>query len=226
MRSAACRVLGASGAMCVRCNAHASQFACRLRTWHRKHAARSTLHVAPLDYSDAPNPPIPQAVSTVRRRAVTADSWGKPDRNASGEPICRWCRSLVRPPRRTFCGDLCVHEWKVRSSPGYVREKIWKRDAGICQGCGFNVGKAERLWRRQKPRGFDRLARRKWRAARPHWEADHIVPVADGGGECGLENYRLLCRQCHVKVTGEWRKSRVANSLSATGSMAEAPASE
>jgi len=36
------------------------------------------------------------------------------------------------------------------------------------------------------------------------------VPVADGGGECGLDNYRLLCRQCHVKVTGEWRKTREA----------------
>ena len=40
-----------------------------------------------------------------------------------------------------------------------------------------------------------------WRAARPKWEADHIVPVADGGGECGFENYRLLCRPCHVSVT-------------------------
>jgi 5-methylcytosine-specific restriction enzyme A len=150
-------------------------------------------------------------VSTVRRRAVTADNWGKPERNESGEPICRWCRTVVRAPRRTFCGDLCVHEWKVRSSPGYVREKVWKRDAGICRLCGFNVGKAERLWRRQKPRGFDRLARRKWRAARPRWEADHIVPVADGGGECGLENYRLLCRDCHCAVTSGWRKTRAAS---------------
>jgi 5-methylcytosine-specific restriction endonuclease McrA len=147
-------------------------------------------------------------VSTVRRRAVTADNWGKPDRNESGEPVCRWCRTVVRPPRRTFCSDACVHEWKIRSNPGYVRQRVWKRDAGVCRLCGFNLGKAERLWRRQKPRAFDRPARRKWRAARPRWEADHIIPVADGGGECGLENYRLLCRDCHVKVTIEWRKQR------------------
>jgi 5-methylcytosine-specific restriction enzyme A len=150
-------------------------------------------------------------VSTVRRRAVTADNWGKPDRNDIGEAICRWCRAVVRAPRRTFCSDACVHEWKVRSSPGYVREKVWKRDAGVCRLCGFNVGKAERLWRRQKRRAVGRHARQQWHAARPRWEADHIVPVADGGGECGLENYRLLCRDCHVQVTGEWRRRRITS---------------
>ena len=56
----------------------------------------------------------------------------------------------------------------------------------------------------------DRSARRQWRAARPRWEADHIVPVAEGGGECGLENYRLLCRACHLRVTLAWRARRDA----------------
>jgi 5-methylcytosine-specific restriction protein A len=114
----------------------------------------------------------------------------------------------VRPPRRTFCGDACVHEWRVRSSPSYVRKQVMKRDRGICALCGFDVRQAERSWRHQKPPGPDRTARRAWRALRPRWEADHIVPVADGGGECGLENYRLLCRTCHVLVTSTWRRTR------------------
>lgn len=33
------------------------------------------------------------------------------------------------------------------------------------------------------------------------WEADHIIPVIEGGGECGLENYRTLCIPCHHKAT-------------------------
>ena len=33
------------------------------------------------------------------------------------------------------------------------------------------------------------------------WEADHIIPVVEGGGECGLENYRTLCLPCHRKAT-------------------------
>lgn len=78
-----------------------------------------------------------------------------------------------------------MHEWKIRSSPWYVRREVKRRDKGICRLCGVNVTKARR-----------------------QWEADHIIPVADGGGECGLENYRLLCRPCHVRVTLEWRAAR------------------
>lgn len=37
------------------------------------------------------------------------------------------------------------------------------------------------------------------------WQADHIIPVAEGGGECGLENYRTLCTPCHNQVTRELR---------------------
>jgi 5-methylcytosine-specific restriction enzyme A len=35
------------------------------------------------------------------------------------------------------------------------------------------------------------------------WDADHIVPVVDGGGQCGLENYRTLCHPCHKAATRE-----------------------
>lgn len=163
-------------------------------------------------------PPIAPAVSTRRTCVVTADQWGKPDRNPAGEPICRWCRGPVTPPRRTFCSDGCVHEWKIRSSPWYVRQQIKKRDKGICQICGFNVLKAHREWTRSKPPVRDRAARRAWRAERPRWEADHIIPVADGGGECGLENYRLLCRPCHVSITLTWRAERSRKATAITGS--------
>jgi 5-methylcytosine-specific restriction endonuclease McrA len=149
-------------------------------------------------------------VSTRRQHVVTADQWGVPERDVEGKPICRWCRGPVKPPRRTFCGEACVHEWKIRSSPWYVRREVKKRDKGTCRLCGLNVVKAHREWTRSKPPVTDRAARRAWRAERPRWEADHIVPVADGGGECGLDNYRLLCRPCHVKVTLAWRAQRVA----------------
>ena len=149
-------------------------------------------------------------MSTARRRAVDRDHWGKPDRDSAGEPICRWCRGVIAAPRRrTFCSDVCVHEWRLRSSPSYVREQVWKRDAGICRRCSFDVKQAEAAWRRARPQKTARHERRAWRAARPRWEADHILPVADGGGECGLDNYRLLCRTCHVAVTAQWRRLKV-----------------
>lgn len=33
------------------------------------------------------------------------------------------------------------------------------------------------------------------------WDADHILPVCEGGGECDLENIRTLCLACHKDVT-------------------------
>jgi len=35
------------------------------------------------------------------------------------------------------------------------------------------------------------------------WQADHIVPVCEGGGECGLDGYRTLCRRCHDRETAK-----------------------
>ena len=29
------------------------------------------------------------------------------------------------------------------------------------------------------------------------WEMDHIIPVVEGGGCCGLDNLQTLCLPCH-----------------------------
>lgn len=29
------------------------------------------------------------------------------------------------------------------------------------------------------------------------WNADHIIPVYNGGGQCQLDNLRTLCVTCH-----------------------------
>ena len=38
------------------------------------------------------------------------------------------------------------------------------------------------------------------------WDADHIVPVVEGGGECDLDNIRTLCLTCHRQETLKLRK--------------------
>lgn len=46
----------------------------------------------------------------------------------------------------------------------------------------------------------------------PHlWEMDHIVPVIEGGGGCGLDGLRTLCIPCHHKQTAQLAARRARN---------------
>jgi 5-methylcytosine-specific restriction endonuclease McrA len=47
-----------------------------------------------------------------------------------------------------------------------------------------------------------------WTDSYTYWEADHIIPVSQGGGCCGLENYRTLCIPCHKKMSAKLAKNR------------------
>ena len=113
---------------------------------------------------------------------------------------CRWCSGPVAPPKRTFCSPECVHEWRIRTDPGYVRGQVWERDHGICRGCG-----ADTLAEKQERHG--RPYPDHWGVRGP-WDADHIEPVHRGGGECGLDGYQTLCRPCHVQKSAEEARAR------------------
>lgn len=121
--------------------------------------------------------------------------------------LCRWCGAAVPKGRFTFCGDACVHEWKLRTDPGYMREQVFARDHGVCAQCGLDT---EALCRDK--RKLDYRARRQfekdWGGRRYLWDADHVVPVVEGGGECDLANMRTLCLKCHNLATAELRRRR------------------
>lgn len=38
-------------------------------------------------------------------------------------------------------------------------------------------------------------------AGKSLWDADHILPVEEGGGACGLDGYQTLCVWCHKEKT-------------------------
>jgi 5-methylcytosine-specific restriction enzyme A len=57
----------------------------------------------------------------------------------------------------------------------------WKRHSRLCDCIAC-------VLRREHPAG---------------WEADHITPVIEGGGLCGLDGYRTLCIACHRSETAK-----------------------
>ena len=126
----------------------------------------------------------------------------------SGRPLCRWCGLEVPPRRSTFCSAWCVHEWRIRTDPGYLREQVFQRDRGVCAMCRTDTHAAYFDLKRSRGRHKLKLLAR-WRLKRLNrktlWDADHILPVVEGGGECDLENIRTLCLLCHRQQTLELR---------------------
>jgi 5-methylcytosine-specific restriction protein A len=119
--------------------------------------------------------------------------------------LCRWCGAEVPRGRYTFCTPDCVHQWKLRTDPGYLRAQVFARDHGVCSQCRLDT---EAM--RKDKRKLDYRARRQfekdWGLRRHFWDADHIVPVAEGGGECDLSNMRTLCLKCHRAATAALRE--------------------
>jgi 5-methylcytosine-specific restriction endonuclease McrA len=87
---------------------------------------------------------------------------------------------------------------------------VLKRDRGICALCDIDTVAMRRkvmklplpartqALRELAEQGLIGHTRKSW------WEADHILPVAEGG-DSNIENLRTLCRPCHRGVTTELR---------------------
>lgn len=129
-------------------------------------------------------------------------------RGPNGRALCRWCSLEVPRGRFTFCSAYCVHEWRLRTQPAYLREQVFLRDHGVCASCHIDTVDARRRLRYARAAKRDELLR-SWgmrkRIRKTLWDADHILPVAEGGGECDLENLRTLCLICHRAATTELR---------------------
>jgi len=110
-----------------------------------------------------------------------------------------------------------VHEWRLRTDPNYLREQVLARDCGICAVCRIDTNAAYVELRRSRGGHRQRLLV-KWGLKRltrkTLWDADHILPVVEGGGECDLDNLRTLCILCHREQTLALRRRLAASSSS------------
>lgn len=138
--------------------------------------------------------------------------------DADGKTLCRWCeRPITAANRKTYCSNECSHHYRIRSDNRYVRWSVWNRDAGVCAVCTRRTADLNAQWRTwcetypgkdvKSWGGFDNWKfPRAYNLAKTWWEADHIVPIKEGGGMCGLEGLQTLCVPCHFRKTYRIRK--------------------
>ena len=149
---------------------------------------------------------------------------------AGSAPLCLVCGDAYDDARREalghpFCGEPCAKSFRVKTRVGFARAELFKLERGVCQACGLDcdallskliaepsVPERARMLENAGgtlPFPCFSSARAAAVARAPRagdlWQADHIVPVAEGGGECGLENFRTLCDGCHRRATKDLR---------------------
>lgn len=140
-----------------------------------------------------------------------------------GTHLCRVCGGPCSGRRTSFCSHKCDRAYRDQQ-PGHLRFVVEQRDHGICAACEIDckalAGWLERLGARVR-RGGDVPDLRAYREAAaqcrafglpadsfPHyrvralWEADHVVPLAEGGANT-VENLRTLCVRCHKRASAE-----------------------
>lgn len=157
-------------------------------------------------------PEISDALSKYKyKRFINSRMLPKPPKG-----FCKWCGKKAS---FVWCSEQCRQEAYIRF--GYVDRYIFNRDKGICAKCGIDthwlkteMQKIMNIWRWRIPKicsfidlvqGFGPWGTDFYRRL---WEADHIIPVIEGGGCCGLENYQTLCLVCHKKETALLAKKR------------------
>lgn len=169
------------------------------------------------------------------KRKMKGTGWvdyKKHPRGPNGRGLCRMCGEEVPKGRRTFCGEDCVHQYKLRNNPHYASIQLRKKHKEVCALCGLDITKEKQKFRnelKECPSGTkrddyqvymecrkgveDKWKEAGWAPVYGKWyRVDHVIPVAEGGGPQDWpidkpyeDNLRILCLRCHKKETKELR---------------------
>lgn len=106
-----------------------------------------------------------------------------------------------------LCSMPCRERWSLDRSPQLQRDRIFKRDRGVCAACGIDTEALLQTASSDEMRALGFVVHEPW--IEPLWNMDHIVEVAmGGGGPFNPSNLQSLCSPCHRSKTARFNSSR------------------
>jgi len=122
----------------------------------------------------------------------------------AGRKLCLWCESEIGVRRRVWCADACANAYWDAATWRGLRARVAKRDRGVCVLCRADCRALRRAYA-ALPKNERAAFARSWdvpsrRRRKTWWDADHVVPIAEGGRN-DLDNLRTLCLPCHKTQT-------------------------
>ena len=154
-------------------------------------------------------------------------SYQRYDRNRKDSvKTCQYCQKALKESSEMkrvatwesfFCSYDCYKSRRIRAGHD-IRETLFELERGVCQICHVD---AHDMFRRVHVLTSTSERRRflstHWPAFQTQtkakifndpkegdfWQADHIIPVVEGGGTCDISNLRTLCTPCHEKETSK-----------------------
>ena len=142
---------------------------------------------------------------------------------------CAWCGGRLSTAsvagEATYCTEECAVEGRLRRGGMFastsIRSTVFDMEGGRCCLCKVDAHSLyKQILTLAPPERLNKLLSVNWKLPKTKkamdsllnnptegqfWQVDHIQAVAEGGGDCGLENLRTLCVPCHSVETGKLR---------------------
>ena len=114
--------------------------------------------------------------------------------------VCAVCGLDTRALKRAYKAAYQAVPYPEQTAPRWSPETGWA-PVNVPDYTG---------WRLETAAIRDRLRMLGFEPNRSYWEMDHIIPVVEGGGFCGLDGLRTLCVPCHKRATAALAARRAA----------------
>lgn len=132
-----------------------------------------------------------------REQRYASERWDRYQRCLANPDRHRWPRHVPVPTGPDDGVEACRMKWAAKIPSGKLENRILMVDKRLRRLAEARRIRLEAEWRAE---GFHAVRRHQ---ASNLWQADHILPVAEGGGGCGLDNIQTACTVCHKRKTAD-----------------------